>query len=620
MKNLRYFTQKYVDWVIRLGRVKFSLLGLIVLAVWALCTQMLLSLLIIGEIKWLDLVRSIVFGLISAPFVIYFFTVLVEKLEYSRQGLSGLVTSLRNEVSDRIAAERKLSVALDSIEQTSRDKTRLMATISHELRTPLNGIIGLSRILLDEELTEKQRNYLQTINVSAVSLGHIFSDIIDLEKIDTKRIELNVKETELNALLNDIGNFASLMAVQKKLTFQLTSQQNLPHWIMVDYPRLSQILWNLISNAVKFTQQGGISLHVYSEDNNQLIFQVSDTGIGIPLEEQAKIFNMYYQVQSSEYKPQGSGIGLAVAKSIAQLMGGDLLVSSALGKGTTFTLHIPLQTVTPREQSVKQFPSGLHILLVEDIEVNVIVAKSVLEKLGYSVDVAMTGREAIKKFEQKFYDLVLLDIQLPDISGFSVAQQLKQNYQNGIYDALPPLIALTANVMSNKSDYQNQGMDDVLRKPLALDELSEILSEFFPESLRQLEISNVHLPQKIEQKDERFNYPMLLELIDMLGVLKLNNNLDLLQEMLPNYIDELNQSYQRYQQDNSVIGELTSSAHKIKGALGSLGLKQLQDIAALAQDENSPNWKQQIGDWVEYLTQHWREEIIALKAWLIEKK
>lgn len=198
MRNLRYFAQKYVDWVIRLGRVKFSLLGLIVLAIWALCTQVLLSLLIIGEINWLDVVRSIVFGLVSAPFVVYFFTVLVEKLEYFRQGLADLVTILRNEVSERMLAEQKLSVALDNIEQTSRDKTRLMATISHELRTPLNGIIGLSRILLAEELSQKQRNYLKTINVSAVYLGHIFSDIIDLEKIDTRRIELNVKEKKRN--------------------------------------------------------------------------------------------------------------------------------------------------------------------------------------------------------------------------------------------------------------------------------------------------------------------------------------------------------------------------------------------------------------------------------------
>lgn len=614
MRNLRYFAQKYVDWVIRLGRVRFSLLGLVLLALWALCTQVLFSWLVIGEINWLDMLRSIVFGLISAPVVIYFFTVLVEKLEYSRQGLARLVSDLRNEVSERIAAEKKLSVALDNIEQTSRDKTRLMATISHELRTPLNGIIGLSRILLEEELSPKQRNYLKTINVSAVSLGHIFSDIIDLEKIDTRRIELNVKETELNALLNDIGNFANLMAEQKKLTFQLTAQQNLPHWIMIDYARLSQILWNLISNAVKFTQKGMVNLRVCTSDNNkQLIFQVSDTGIGISKTEQSKIFNMYYQVESAEYKPLGSGIGLAVAKSISQLMGGDLSVESELGKGTTFKLHIPL-IIAQNKQVIKAFPIGLNVLLVEDIEVNVIVAKSVLEKLGYKVDVAMSGRDAIKMFEQKFYDLVLLDIQLPDISGFHVAQKLRQGYEEGIYDALPPLVALTANVMSNKVEYQQKGMDDVLRKPLALEELSAVLSDFFPDSEMQMMASNASNSEN--SADERFDYSMLKELIDVLGITAVKNNLRLLQQMMPEYISELLEAYQVYQKDHSSIQALTSSAHKIKGALGSVGLKKLSQIATLAQDENNPNWHQEIGNWVQYLNEFWRAETISLEKWL----
>lgn len=221
MKNIKYFTQKYVDWVIRLGRLRFSILGVIVLAILALCTQALLSLFIIGEVYWVDMIRSVVFGLISALFVIYFFTVLVEKLERSRLGLAKMVENLRKEVSERVLAEKKLSIALDNIEKTSRDKTRLMATISHELRTPLNGIIGLSRILLDEKLTETQQNYLKTIHVSAISLGHIFSDIIDLEKIDARRIELNAKAVELNSFLNDISNVARLLAQQKNSLFNL---------------------------------------------------------------------------------------------------------------------------------------------------------------------------------------------------------------------------------------------------------------------------------------------------------------------------------------------------------------------------------------------------------------
>ena len=157
MKNLKYFARRYVDWVIRLGRVRFSLLGLVILAVLALSAQILLSFFITNQIDWRDMVRSIIFGLFTAPFVIYFFTLLVEQLERSRLDLSKTVSRLQNEISERIQAEQKLSIALNNLEKSNRDKGTLLATISHELRTPLNGIIGLSRILLDDQLSAQQR-------------------------------------------------------------------------------------------------------------------------------------------------------------------------------------------------------------------------------------------------------------------------------------------------------------------------------------------------------------------------------------------------------------------------------------------------------------------------------
>ena len=265
MKNIKQFgsfARRYVDWVVRLGKIRFSILGVLILAILALCTQMVLSLIFVGTIYWQDLLRSIVFGMISAPFVIYFFTLLVEKLERSRQALSHSVVKLQNEVQERLLAEKRLSAALDKVEKISRDKTTLMTTISHELRTPLNGIIGLSRILLEEQPTARQSSYLRTINSSAISLSHIFSDIIDLEKIDARRIELNRKETDLYALLNDISNFAVLIAGEKHLEFRLICPPTLPNWLMLDGVRLSQILWNLITNAVKFTPQGSVTLSI----------------------------------------------------------------------------------------------------------------------------------------------------------------------------------------------------------------------------------------------------------------------------------------------------------------------------------------------------------------------
>ncbi|AKU64100.1 ATPase [Aggregatibacter aphrophilus] len=616
MKNIKHFARRYVDWVVRLGKIRFSILGVAVLAVLALCTQIILSVIFVGKIYWQDLFRSIVFGMISAPFVIYFFTLLVEKLEHSRLALSHSVENLQKEIDERLLAEKRLSAALDKVEKISRDKTTLMTTISHELRTPLNGIIGLSRILLEEQPTERQRNYLKTINSSAVSLSHIFSDIIDLEKIDARRIELHSKETDFYALLNDISNFALLMAEEKRLEFHLDCPPTLPNWLMLDGVRLNQILWNLITNAVKFTQQGSVTLSVEQTTENEFAIRVTDTGIGIDEADLEKIFELYYQVNSNRNKSLGSGIGLSISKAIAQLMGGDLTVTSEIGQGSTFLLTFKAEEAFRPSDEDSKLPLKLNILLVEDIEVNVVVAKSLLEKLGYQIDVAMTGAQAIEKFEQNYYDLVFLDIQLPDMSGFDIANYLRQNYENGIYDFLPPLIALTANVVQKKEEYLAQGMDDVIHKPLSLDELNQCLFDYFGEEITQFEPTETKQPQVSSDFDTK----MLGELVEMLGVNFVQDNLTLFEQTMDGYIIELQQAYQAYLQDPKQQSNVLSSAHKIKGALASVGLKRLQEIASRAQNAETEQWRDNIENWVNLLATEWQGEVDKLRVWLSECK
>lgn len=612
IKHFGSFAHRYVEWVVRLGKIRFSLLGVMILAILALCTQMVLSLIFVGKIYWQDLLRSIVFGMISAPFVIYFFTLLVEKLEYSRQALSHSVSELKSEVKERLLVESRLSAALDKVEKISRDKTTLMTTISHELRTPLNGIIGLSRILLEEHPTERQRNYLKTINSSAISLSHIFSDIIDLEKIDARRIELHCKETDFYALLNDISNFAVLMAEEKRLEFHLDCPPTLPNWLMLDGVRLNQILWNLITNAVKFTQQGSVTLSVEQIANNEFAIRVTDTGIGIGEADLEKIFELYYQVSSNRNKSLGSGIGLSVSKAIAKLMGGDLTVTSKMGQGSTFLLTFKAEEAFRPSENDSKLPLKLNILLVEDIEVNVVVAKSLLEKLGYQIDVAMTGAQAISKFEQNYYDLVFLDIQLPDMSGFDIAHHLRQNYENGTYDFLPPLIALTANVVQKKEEYVAQGMDDVIHKPLSLDELNQCLFDYFGEEITQFELTDT----KQLQASADFDTKMLGELVEMLGVKFVQDNLTLFEQTMAGYAIELQQAYQAYLQDPALKANVLSSAHKIKGALASVGLKRLQEIASRSQNAETEQWQENIALWCRQLSEEWQEDVEKLRAWL----
>ncbi|EGQ8175964.1 aerobic respiration two-component sensor histidine kinase ArcB, partial [Vibrio vulnificus] len=358
----------------------------------------------------------------------------------------------------------------ESLEKASRDKTTFISTISHELRTPLNGIVGLSRMLLDTRLTDEQRKYMQTINVSAITLGNIFNDIIDMDKFDRRKLELLPAPLNFEDFVAEIESISALMAEQKGLRFDLERLSELPKAIEVDATRLRQVIWNLISNAMKFTKEGGVVMTVSSEveeDFATIIIEVEDTGIGIPEAELDKIFAMYYQVKSGKdnLHAVGTGIGLAVSRQLINMMDGDITVSSEEGFGSTFTISIHVPVIESAPSTVDKPKTQLHlsIFMVEDIALNVTVARSLLESLGHKVTVAMTGDEAIRSFDPSRYDLVLLDIQLPDMTGFDVAAYYRKHYSQ-----LPPLVALTANVLKDKREYLDNGMDEAISKPLAV--------------------------------------------------------------------------------------------------------------------------------------------------------
>lgn len=607
-------SENYVNWVIRLGKVRSAILGIFVLGIFAILIQSILNYVFFGTVVAGDIFRSILFGLLSAPFVLYFFNVIVEQLERSRLKLERSVY----ELNVMRAQDAYLSAKL---KQNSVDKTQLMATISHELRTPLNGIIGLSRMLLEEDLSQKQREYLQTINVSAVSLGYIFSDIIDLEKIDSQRIELFRQPVEFTQIIHDISHFAQLLAAKKSIQFSLDYPDNLPEFIEVDNARLSQVLWNLISNAVKFTPPSGqISLKIYQTDAQHFKFVVKDSGIGIPLAEQDKIFQMFYQAENSKAKKaQGSGIGLAISKQIALLMNGDLNVESEPNQGATFTFSFEAKQGKAK-QALQIKPYGLKVLLVEDVELNVVVARSMLEKFGCEIEVAMTGEQAQQKFEQHSFDLILLDIQLPDTTGTQLAQQWRAQYDEGEIDYLPLLVALTANMMQTKSEYQQQGMDDVLRKPLSLECLAQCLALHFgedsPTSDLQNEVEIRPLAEKDMIADGRLNGALIQELCSVLGEEGLQKSIVLFESLAPSYILSLKQAYQDWQSTPDAIHRklLTEQAHKLKGAFASIGLLRLQQLAELAQTDNDGDWEAGIADWLAEIDHHWQSDLALLKS------
>lgn len=772
MKQIRLLAQYYVDLMMKLGLVRFSMLLALALVVLAIVVQMAVTMVLHGQVESIDVIRSIFFGLLITPWAVYFLSVVVEQLEESRQRLSRLVqkleemrerdlslnvqlkdniAQLNQEIAVREKAEAELqetfgqlkieikereetqiqleqqssflrsfldaspdlvfyrnedkefsgcnramelltgksekqlvhlkpadvyspeaaakvietdekvfrhNVSLtyeqwldypdgrkacfeirkvpyydrvgkrhglmgfgrditerkryqDALERASRDKTTFISTISHELRTPLNGIVGLSRILLDTELTAEQEKYLKTIHVSAVMLGNIFNDIIDMDKMERRKVQLDNQPVDFTSFLADLENLSALQAQQKGLRFNLEPTLPLPHQVITDGTRLRQILWNLISNAVKFTQQGQVTVRVRYDEGDMLHFEVEDSGIGIPQDELDKIFAMYYQVKDSHGgKPAtGTGIGLAVSRRLAKNMGGDITVTSEQGKGSTFTLTIHAPSVAEEvddafDEDDMPLPA-LNVLLVEDIELNVIVARSVLEKLGNSVDVAMTGKAALEMFKPGEYDLVLLDIQLPDMTGLDISRELTKRYPR---EDLPPLVALTANVLKDKQEYLNAGMDDVLSKPLSVPALTAMIKKFWD---TQDDEESTVTTEENSKSEALLDIPMLEQYLELVGPKLITDGLAVFEKMMPGYVSVL-ESNLTAQDKKGIVEE----GHKIKGAAGSVGLRHLQQLGQQIQSPDLPAWEDNVGEWIEEMKEEWRHDVEVLKAWV----
>ena len=515
----------------------------------------------------------------------------------------------------RDMTERKQ--AENAAAKASTDKTRFIATISHELRTPLNGIVGLSRMLRDTDLSEEQFNWVSTIYASAITLGNIFNDIIDLDKLDRDKLELSLKTISLKDFTEELSSIIRLLAADKQLELKTTINEPLPRLVEIDGTRLRQILWNILFNAVKFTQKGHVSLTVSSTkpdgDKAYVTFVIEDTGVGIPESEIDKIFAMYYQVDHPDHQSAtGTGIGLAICKQMVDLMKGEIHVSSKVGKGTRFEIVLPVQISNSPMKVAQLQVTGLNILLVEDIELNVMVAKALLEKLGQKVDVAMTGQEAIDKVRENQYDLILLDIQLPDMTGFDVASTIIE--EDLVMQT--PIVALTANVIKKRDEYLENGMDDVIAKPIKKSRVIEVFNELFHAPPAPLEIDGeVERPEPNKTLSNILDMDLLQMLVDTIGDEMVRASVKVFQEKMPEYMEILQLSLSADEKS-----EVCSQAHKIKGAAGSVGLARVQRIANQIQQGDHPTWWENVHDWVEELQMAVQHDIKALHDWLNEQQ
>jgi two-component system aerobic respiration control sensor histidine kinase ArcB len=513
----------------------------------------------------------------------------------------------------RDMTERKQSQL--AIEQASKDKTRFIATISHELRTPLNGIVGLSRMLRDTKLNTEQFEWVSTIYASAITLGNIFNDIIDLDKLDRNKVEMQYKTVSTVNFINELASIIKLLAADKGLQFKWLVVDPVPVAFEADGTRLRQVLWNILYNAVKFTQKGSVSLtmsaKIHNDSHADISFTIQDTGIGIEKDQFDKIFAMYYQVQRKDFQSAtGTGIGLAICKQMVDKMNGSIRLNSEVNQGTCFEIKLPVNTTNQVPDLEELRVTGLRVLLVEDIELNVMVAKALLEKLGQHVAVAMTGKEAIDMARENTYDLILLDIQLPDMSGFDVARILLEE------DLVlrTPIVALTANVIKTREEYLQNGMDDIISKPVKKSRIVQVFNELFASDLRNELPAQIGNSKKvvIEQESQKvLDVDLLIMLIDTIGEGLIEASLAVFKDTIPEYMEILNVSLAADDKD-----EVCSQAHKIKGAAGSVGLARVQITANMIQQGDHPAWWENVHEWAEQLQMAISQDVPYLHEWL----
>ncbi len=393
------------------------------------------------------------------------------------QQLTDFNTALEKQVAEKT---KELSSAVKEARNASKAKSQFLANMSHEIRTPMNGIIGMVDIVLDQgDLPDVTREKLCLIQSSANNLLQILNDILDFSKIEAGALKLEQSRVHLRTVFEEIAAFYSLIAQEKNIEFIVHLDDSVPEQVLTDSTRIRQIITNLLTNALKFTEQGYIRLDAHYEAQN-LVCTVKDTGIGISEQQQRKLFSEFTQADiSTTRKYGGTGLGLAICRRLIQLFNGQLTLDSQLGKGSVFKFEIPMPVVqTPslvgQNQNAECNLNGATVLLVEDNDINRIVASTMLQKFNCELRTANDGVEALSSLSEQHVALVIMDCQMPNMDGFECARQIRKYPDR--YGA-PIIVALTANAFAeDKAACIAAGMDDFIAKPIKIETLASTLN------------------------------------------------------------------------------------------------------------------------------------------------
>jgi PAS domain S-box-containing protein len=533
--------------------------------------------------------------------------------ESPRRRMSGSIQL----ITEKKRTELALIEATNAAASANRAKSEFLANMSHEIRTPMNGVIGMTQLLADTRLSAAQREYVEVIRTSGETLLALINDILDVSKIEAGHMDLEAIDIDLRSIVAETVSTLGVQAAAKGLALRASVGPDVPSAVRGDPVRLRQVLFNLIGNSMKFTQEGTIALEVELEsadDVRALVrFSVRDTGIGIPTDRLDRLFKSFSQVDSSTTRHYGgSGLGLSIVKQLAELMGGTVGVESEVGRGSVFWLtalfelaseshqirNRPAKTEAPRAAAAARPFAGAHVLVVEDNEVNQKVAQRYLEKLGVTCDLARNGREAIEVWHKGNYDLILMDCQMPVMDGLQATREIRGQERHG---KRIPIIALTANALaSDRDNCLAAGMDEHLGKPLELAKLEACLAQFLAgrnpqpiDASKSLDPASATSPPAAPPPAAPVD---LAALRDIVG-----DDAEFQRELIDTFIASGDATLAQIVAalDASDFASVRKSAHSLKGASANIRAQPLSAAARLlesqAASQNATACREQLG-------------------------